>query len=637
MLFRVNRYYCFLISIVISGVLFPSTVDAQAADTTKKQTTYVLDSAQTTVNLLNDTTKKEATVVVDTTKKPNNEFARRHCTLIIHSIKDESLLKKITYKKEFNSLHERNTELQNVLFTCFDNAYLTSSYDSLITDSTNLKVYLNFGLQYKWAHLKKGNVDEGVLSEIGFREKIYSNKPIYFKNVKRIQEKLITYYENNGFPFASVKIDSIDITDGKISAQLNLTKNTEEKIDSVVIKGNAKIVPVFMYNYLGIKPGSRYNEAQLKKVNTRLAELSFVRSTKPATVIFTDKFNKLILNLEKKRSSQFDGILGILPDNKTGKIVFTGDVRLKLQNGLGRGELIDLNWRRLQTLTQDLKLRVVYPFILRTPFGIDYTFKLYKKDTTYLEVNHNLGLQYLLIGGNYLKIFYTNKTSSLLSVNGLENITTLPVYADVSINMYGLGWKWERLDYRLNPRKGFSIIMNASVGTKNIKRNAKINPKAYESIAHLNSTVANGDFEGSLFIPLFSRATMKVGAQAAYLYGENTFQNELFRIGGLKTLRGFDEESIFASAYSIFTLEYRFILEQNSYLYVFGDQAYYEANVNTVTQPLLVHDTPYGFGAGISFETKAGIFSISYALGEQFHNGIQLKSGKIHFGIVNYF
>lgn len=141
------------------------------------------------------------------------------------------------------------------------------------------------------------------------------------------------------------------------------------------------------------------------------------------------------------------------------------------------------------------------------------------------------------------------------------------------------------------------------------------------------------DFEGSMFIPFMNRSTLKISNQSAFIYGETLFQNELFRIGGLKTLRGFDEESIFASAYSIFTLEYRFILEQNSYMYVFGDGAWYENN----SAKQYVNDTPFGFGAGISFETKAGIFSISYALGKQFDNPIQLRGGKIHFGIVNYF
>ncbi|MGZ6539891.1 MAG: POTRA domain-containing protein, partial [Bacteroidia bacterium] len=524
-------------------------------------------------------------------------------SLEIQSVKDAALLKKISFKKSFSSKIEREKEMQNVLFACYDNAYLTASYDSIYRDSLTIKAYLSFGAQYKWANLKKGNVDEGVLSEIGFREKIYNNKPFYFKSVKRIEEKLITYYENNGYPFASVKLDSIVISPESISAVLNLTKNAKENIDSVVIKGNAKISAMYMYNYLGIKPGNLYNEAQLQKVNTRIAELSFVRSSKPAQVTFSNKFNKLILNLEKKKASQFDGIVGILPDNKTGKILFTGDVTLKLQNGLGRGELINLNWQRLQTQTQNLDARIVYPFILRSPFGVDYDFKLYKKDTTYLDFNQNIGLQYLLTGGNYLKVFYNNKSSTLLSVKGLETLTTLPANADVHTNMYGLGFKYEKLDYRLNPRKGYSILTNVSAGRKTIKKNSKLNPVVYDGLT-LSSTQYNGDLLASAYVPIRDRSTIKVGAQAAFLEGQTTFQNELFRIGGLKTLRGFDEESIYASSFAIMTLEYHFILDQNSYLYLFGDQAWYENNQIAT----YVHDTPTGFGAGISFETKAGIF-----------------------------
>ena len=64
-----------------------------------------------------------------------------------------------------------------------------------------------------------------------------------------------------------------------------------------------------------------------------------------------------------------------------------------------------------------------------------------------------------------------------------------------------------------------------------------------------------------------------------------------------------------------------------------SDGAWYEnASVNTY-----FNDMPYSFGAGISFETKAGIFSLNYALGKQFSNPIDLRSGKIHFGIVNQF
>jgi outer membrane protein assembly factor BamA len=552
--------------------------------------------------------------------------------LVLVAPGQESLLRDIRYKSSIRSTTELDRELNNILLSCHENGFLAASYDSIISDSVQATAYLSIGSRYKWAKLQPGNVDEGVLSEIGYRERLYAGVPISFKNVKRLQERLLRYYENNGYPFATVKLDSVRIAENSIGAVLHLKKNSEEKIDSVLIRGSAKIAPIYIYNYLGVKPGDLYNEAQLRKVNTRLRELPFISVARPSQVVFTSTKNKLVLNLDKKRASQFDGILGVLPDNVTGKILFTGDVRLKLQNGIGRGELIDLNWRKLQTETQDLKVHFVYPFLFRTPFGLDYNFKLYKKDTTFLDVNQNIGIQYLLTGGNFIKIFYTNKTSSLLSTKGLEFAQQLPPYADVRSNMYGLGGHYERLDYRLNPRKGFSVDLNVAAGTRLIKKNSKVNPELYEGL-RLSTTQYLAEGEIRLFLPLGDRSTVLLSDRGGFIYGENTFQNELFRIGGLKSLRGFDEESIFASAYTVFTLEYRFILEQNSYLYVFGDQAWFENN--NVSQ--YVMDTPTGFGAGVSFETKAGIFSISYALGRQFDNPVQLRSGKVHFGIVNYF
>ncbi|MBE9485336.1 MAG: hypothetical protein IMY74_10845, partial [Bacteroidetes bacterium] len=103
--------------------------------------------------------------------------------------------------------------------------------------------------------------------------------------------------------------------------------------------------------------------------------------------------------------------------------------------------------------------------------------------------------------------------------------------------------------------------------------------------------------------------------------------------GGLKTLRGFDEESITASIYSIFTLEFRYLFDVNSFFQVFFDGAYYEHNANSG----YLKDTPYGFGAGINFETKAGIFALSYALGSREGQSLQFKSAKIHFGLTAKF
>ena len=561
-------------------------------------------------------------------------YAQKSFTLEIKPSQPNEIISKLSYKKSFTSKTERNKEIQNVLFSLYDNAYLSASSDSFATDSLKETVWIRTGEQYKWAHLHKGNVDEGILSEVGYREKIYSSKPFYYKEVQKLMVKILTYSENNGYPFASVKLDSIILSDNSISASLDLQKNNLIRIDSVVNHGKAKISSVYLQSYLSISNGDLYNEALVKKTSTRIKELPFVKESIPYRILFTDEKAKVELFLEKKRASQFDGIVGLLPDNKTGKILFTGDVRLKLNNSFNRGELLEINWRRLQVSTQDLKTHFIFPFLFKTPFGIDANFKLYKKDTTYLEVNPNIGIQYHLSGANYFKAFVNRKQLTLLNTKGLEHIPTLPPYADITSSLYGISLKMEKLDYRLNPRKGYSVIATVSAGNKVIKKNSHLDATIYNGLK-LKSAQYNAELEAEIFLPVKNRSTIRFGTNSAYLQNSTLFQNELFRLGGLKSLRGFDEESIYASQFYIFTLEYRYLLEENSYLFFFGDGAYYENH--SITPIADRYDTPYGFGAGISFETKAGIFSINYALGKQFDNPIYLKSGKVHFGIVNYF
>ena len=189
-------------------------------------------------------------------------------------------------------------------------------------------------------------------------------------------------------------------------------------------------------------------------------------------MVFTERQSKLFLFVDEKKASSVNGVLGILPDAyNSNKTIIIGDARLKLLNPLGKGELLDINWLKMQTNTNDLKVIFNYPFVLSTPFGADVNFKLYKRDTTFIDINQSYGVQYILIGGNYFKAFAGNQKSNLISTKGYENITVLPNFADISVTSYGIGFKAEKLDYRLNPRKGVSIYISGSAGNKQIKKN----------------------------------------------------------------------------------------------------------------------------------------------------------------------
>ncbi len=117
------------------------------------------------------------------------------------------------------------------------------------------------------------------------------------------------------------------------------------------------------------------------------------------------------------------------------------------------------------------------------------------------------------------------------------------------------------------------------------------------------------------------------------MVNDTLFRNELYRIGGIKSLRGVDEASVVCSSFAIGTVEYRFLFEENSNFFLFVDQAWWEDQ----SLDELLTDTPLGFGTGTSFETKAGIFSLTYALGQQFDNPIEFRGGKVHFGFTSLF
>jgi hypothetical protein len=95
-------------------------------------------------------------------------------------------------------------------------------------------------------------------------------------------------------------------------------------------------------------------------------------------------------------------------------------------------------------------------------------------------------------------------------------------------------------------------------------------------------------------------------------------------------LRGFDEESQYLSQYAIATLEYRYLIGQNSNFFAFTDGGWGR-------QTKQLTNTYLGTGLGLSFETKAGILNLIWAIGKRDDTEFNLRQSKLHFGFANYF
>lgn len=504
--------------------------------------------------------------------------------------------------------------------------HLEAVVDSCWGDSLNTSCALHVGPKYRWARLSVRPGDAALAAEGGYRQRNYEEEPITPASVAALFNGILDHCSRRGFPFAKTGLDSLRQEGDGLNARLWVDKGRSVKIDSVIVKGTAKTNMRYLHAHLGVRPGDLYDESVIRNLETRIRELAFVQQKQRPYVQFTQDQTKLYLFLDTRSASSANGILGLQPDAVTGKVVLTGDVDLKLRNALRRGEAIELNWRKLQDRTQDLRLRTNIPYLLNTPFGTDLSLRIFRRDTTFLEVNARGAVEYLMVRGGKLGIFINNKSSERL---GKLTIAT-PGLADVDLLSYGMNLTHERFDYRFNPRRGHTLFGEGSVGNKRSTTALATGgeqPPVQESLQ--GELLGNGAYH----IPLKRRGTLRIAGQGGWMLNDNIFSNELFRVGGLKTMRGVDEASIYCSAYAVGTVEYRFLFEENGNFHAFVDLGWWEDD----SRAQYINDDPIGFGVGASFETKAGIFGITYALGQQFSNPVDLRESKVHFGFTTLF
>lgn len=529
---------------------------------------------------------------------------------------------------EVGSLQQLPSAISNQVAFLQGQGYLEARVAGCRTDSAakTITCTLEPGPEYRWARLSGAGIPGEFASEARFKERAFNGRPIAPKQVRALVEDLLGRAENSGFPFASVAFDSLRRDGEGLNATVRLTLGKLVRFDSVVVRGDLRTSDRYVQSHIGIRPGALYDESVVRNVERRTRELPFVLQRQRPYVQFTPEQTKLFLFLDGKKASSINGILGVQPDPVTRDIKLTGDLDLRLRNALKRGEAIDLNWRSLADATQDLKLHANLPYAFSTPFGIDAQLKLFKRDTTFLEVASRAGLDYLLNRGDRVGVFINSKSSDRLG----QNVVAIAGLADVRILSYGLGMQRERFDYRYNPRRGHSLRMEGSAGRK---RTTTATLGEGGNIPEVRTTQL--ELEGTAIghLQIRSRSTFRFAGQWGWMVNDNLYRNELYRIGGLKTLRGSDEASIYASSYAIGTIEYRYVYEENANFFVFIDQGWWEDDA----QESLVTDTPMGFGAGTTFETKAGLFSLTYALGRQFDNPILLRGGKVHFGFTSLF
>lgn len=527
--------------------------------------------------------------------------------------------------------------------------YAGASVDSIAIDTLKADVYLFTGKRYTWK-INADSISSETLALLNLQRTALEKKIFLYPELKAFENTILDRFAAKGYPFASISVTGNKINNDEISVAWRIGKGVQYHIDSIRVFGNVRVKNRFLQHYLRIFDGDVYDKSRLDEIDRLIDALPFAQQQQPWDMMMLGTGATLNLYLQNKRSSEINALIGFLPGNSiTGKTKITADVRLNLKNALGGGENLLLNWQQLQPQSPRLDLGVNLPYFLNTPYGIDASFGLLKQDSTWLMLNGRFGIEYVWTAHQSFQVFYQIKNSYLLQ-GGIDTLRIiqsrrLPQYMDVRSASGGLQYRFENLDYKFNPRRGFEINTAVTAGIRKVAPNNEITQlkdpdDPYFDFATLYDTIDRKSYVATLsiaaahYFPSGKRSAIKVALNGGWLESPQVFQNELFRIGGYKLLRGFDEESIYADRYGVMTAEYRFLTGRNSHLFAFSDLG---LTHTAFSGNSFAHSFISG-GLGIELETKVGLLNLSYAVGKRNDIKFDLKSAsKIHFGYINYF
>ncbi|HXB28619.1 MAG TPA: hypothetical protein VNW49_02315 [Puia sp.] len=527
--------------------------------------------------------------------------------------------------------------------------FTSASIDSVKFDSASAFLRLYIGERFTWSKIRTKQADMQLLEAAGWDSKKVSGKPATPDHFQTEELQLLNYMEDNGYPFAKISLDSVEMDNGGISAVLNIEKGPLYKIDSIRIIGTAKISVDFMERYLGIPEGSIYRKDRLLMISKRILELPFVQEERPWSVNMLGTGSILNLYLKPKKSSQVDVLVGLLPNNnqlQSGKLLVTGQATVVLRNPFGNGESLGLDWQQLQQQSPRLNVNFQQPYMFHSPYGASLAFSLYKKDSSYINTDGLLGIQFNSSTNKKGSIFIETTGCTVLTIDTTQIIATrqLPEVADISSLSLGVTYEFNNTNYRYNAIRGNELYFIGSAGTKKLNRNSEItklkdvNDTSFDFSTLYDTALTSTyqfrlNFAGAHYFPLSRASTIRLSLNAAWYQSPKIYRNELFQIGGYKLLRGFDEESILASQYTVGSIEYRYLIGMNSFLFSFIDGGWAKNNVPGYA----INNLYLGIGLGLAFETKAGIFNMSYAVGKEGANPFEFSQAKIHLGYVNFF
>ncbi|MBG7613550.1 hypothetical protein IU405_14945 [Polaribacter sp. BAL334] len=525
--------------------------------------------------------------------------------LISKNRNEQQILDKINYQKKIKNIPSINSEIEKISTLLKNMGYFTNTIDSIKKIDKKYSAFFSLNDLIEKAIIRIDSSENATIKNIklinnSFEIKISELEPM----LNSISETL----DNEGKSFSKVQLKNIQINHKTLFADLEINPSEKRTIQKVIIKGYENFPTSFLKNYFRIKPSTIFNQKKIEEISSNSKNLPFIEEIKPPEVLFTKDSTQLFVYISKKQNNSIDGIVNF-SSKENGGVLFNGMLDVRFQNIINTGERFEIFWNSIAEERQEFKITTAIPYIFNSIFSPEIAFSIYKQDSTFLNTNFKANLKFSLDNFYKLGIQYESESSENLEQLKTNNIETF------SNNFYGIYFSYTKPRNDVFYFDKFHFDINPAFGRRKTSNDFTNQFKIKTTLSYIWDI----NPRNSLFIK----------NETGYLNSDTYLTNELFRIGGANSIRGFNEQSIFTESYTFFNIEYRILTNSRSYLYSITDFGRFSSQ-NEQKNAL-------GFGIGYFFNTINSQININLAAGKNNSNPIDFKQVKLIVNWKNFF
>ena len=530
-----------------------------------------------------------------------------------HSPSDQEVLESLAAAVIFENVAALESEIEHIQKQLYNKGYISLKYLGLKNEKLKYTAEFELGPAYK-SILIYGH--SSLFRPLGYAiEKDLDSNQFYVEVpisvLENTLEQLSKTLADKSYAFATLQLQNIQPENEiKIKAELVIDKGTKRTLQNIKVLGYDKFPRSYIKHFLGIKIRKSFKLERIKSQMELLNQLPFAQQKRPSEVLFTKDSTSVYLYLEKIKSNRFDGFIGFGTDETTGKIEFDGYLDLNLINNLNFGESLKLNYKSDEIDQKTLDIALQLPYLFGSPLGGTLNLNIFKKDSTFTTVQQGFKLFYQLNENQQLGLGVRLQQSSAITN------TSDAFVEDFNSQFY-------EINYNYIKRQKTDLLFP-------VQRQLEMSVAFGKRIAASEQNQRQIRLKGFQILNLNPKNSIFLKVHLEEIQSDQFLLNELLRFGGITSVRGFRENSLFATRLGLLCSEYRYRLSPGLFVHSVMDTGYFQDADNRDYQI-------FGFGFGFGLRSNGGLLRLTYANGKTKNIPFDLSESKLHLSFTANF